>query len=182
MITYNDIYEFSRKEKVQSELQKLPEGFLLDVADYLKEKKVMVSRDEDSLSDSSTKTKKQLENARTLFKELIVIRRKKILNLILIAAEVGMSRRDFDNMMDFEKQLFNELMTCIENSNKKISSVLENGNNGKEMLVFKDDVAEFMGFNGERLGEFKKGQTATLPKEIAKILIEDGKAELIKLN
>lgn len=181
MITYNDIYEFSRKEKVLSELQKLPDGFILDVADYLKEKKIMASKDEDPYSDSMAKTKKQLENARTLFKELIVIRRKKILNLILITAEIGISKRDLDNMMDFEKQLFNELMICIENSNRKISEVLENGNNGKELLVFKDDVAEFMGFNGEKMGEFKKGQTATLPKEIAKILIEDGKAELIKL-
>ncbi len=181
MITYNDIYELSRKEKVQMELQKLPENFLLDVADYLKEKRVMASRDEDSFSDSNVKTKKQLENARTLFKELIVLRRKKILHLILIAAEVGISKRDFDNMMDFEKQLFNELMSCIEGSNKKISSVLERGNNGKEMLVFKDDVAEFMGLNGEKMGEFKKGETATLPKEIAKILVEDGKAELLNI-
>lgn len=182
MITYNDIYEFCRKERVQNELQKLPEDFVLDIADYLREKKEITSKENDSFSDGIAKTKKQLENARTLFKELIVIRRKKILNLILIAAEVGVSKRDLDNMMDFEKQLFNELMSCIENSNKKIATVLENGNNGKDLLVFKDDVGEFLGLNGEKLGEFKKGQTATLPKEIAKILVEDGKAELIRLN
>lgn len=182
MITYNDIYEFSRKERIQPELQKMPENFMLDVVDYLTEKKLIISKEDDSFSESLTKTKKQLENARTLFKELIVIRRKKILNLILIAAEVGVSKRDLDNMMDFEKQLFNDLMFCIETSNKKISGVLENGNGGKETLVFKDDVAEFIGLNGEKMGNFKKGQTASLPKEIAKILIEDGKAELIKLN
>ena len=32
-------------------------------------------------------------------------RRKKILNLVLIAAETGISKKDFDNMLDFEKEL-----------------------------------------------------------------------------
>ena len=179
MITFNDISDAEKRERIQPELQKLPDNFVLDVADYLKEKKEIALKEEEESSEIISKTKKQVENAKMLFNALIRLRRKKILHLILIAAEVGVSKRDLEMMMDFEKQLFNELMSCIDSSNKKINSVLDNGANGKEILVFREDVGEFMGLSGEKMGEFKKGQTATLPKEIAKILIEDGKAELI---
>ncbi|MBS3071332.1 DNA replication complex GINS family protein [Candidatus Pacearchaeota archaeon] len=182
MITFNDIYESARKERITKELQKLSENFVSDVADYFKGKKGIASKENELFSDVIAKNQKQLENARTLFKELIVIRRKKILNLILIAAEIGISKRDFENMMEFEKNLFNEMMSCIENSNRKISSVLENGGNINvmDLLFFKEDVAEFVGLNGEKTGPFKKGQKVSVPKEIAKILIEDGKAKLVE--
>ena len=124
MITYNDIYEAARKERYSEQLQKLSKRFITDVADYLKEKKEITSKEDDVFSDIIIKTKKQLENAITLFKELILRRRKKILNLILIAAETGISKQDFDNMLTFEKVLFEELMKCIDSSDKKLNKTL----------------------------------------------------------
>ena len=117
----------------------------------------------------------------TLFKELILRRRKKILNLVLIAAETGISKKDFENMIDFEKKLFDELMECVDSTDKKVNEFF----NGKskqesELIIFKEDVGEFINLNGEKMGGFEKDQTANIPKEIAKILIEDGKAEIIK--
>ena len=66
----------------------------------MKEKKEIASKQDDDFSDVIIKTKKQLENAITLFKELMLRRRKKILNLILIAAETGISKQDFENMLN----------------------------------------------------------------------------------
>ncbi|MBU4308542.1 MAG: hypothetical protein KJ566_01990, partial [Nanoarchaeota archaeon] len=48
------------------------------------------------------------------------------------------------------------------------------------MIVFKQDVEEFVGLNGEKMGVFEKGQIVNIPKEIAQILIEGGQAELIE--
>jgi len=182
MITYNDIYEASRKERYSEQLQKIPKSFISDFVKYLKEKKELASKESDSFSDVIIKTKKQLENARTLFKEFILRRRKKILNLVLIAAETGISKQDFDNMLDFEKELFNDLMKCMDASDKKLGELL----NGKEevkqkneLIVFKENVEKFMGLDGKSLGPFDKGQIANISKEIAKILIEGGKAELV---
>ena len=56
-------------------------------------------------------------------------------------------------------------------SGKKEESVKNN------LIVFKSNVEEFVGLEGDKLGPFEKGQIANLPKEIAKILIDDGKAE-----
>ena len=183
MITYNDIYEAARKERYSDQLQQLPKNFVSEVADYLKEKKEISSKHDDVFTDVIVKTKKQLENAITLFKELILRRKKKILNLVLIAAETGISKQDFENMMQFEKTLFEELMKSIDISDKKLNDML----NGKQeeqqkndMVVFKEHVEEFIGLDGEKMGAYEKGQIANIPKEIAKILIDSGKAEKIE--
>ncbi len=183
MITYNDIYEASRKERYSEQLEKLPKNFIIDVAGYIREKKEIASKEDDSFSDIILKTKKQLENATTLFKELITRRRKKILNLVLIAAETGISKQDFDNMFTFEKELFEDLMKCIDISDKKLNAILNGDKQEKqknELIVFNEDVEEFVGLEGEKMGGFEKGQIVNISKEIAKILVEDGKAERVE--
>jgi len=180
MITYNDIYEAARKERYTEQLQPLAKNFAQEVSAYLKEKKELSSREDDTFSDVILKTKKQLENAITLFKELMIRRRKKILNLVLIAAETGISKQDFENMLSFEKSLFEQIMKCIDSSDKELNEIL-NGASGKveknQMILFLQNVDEFMGLGGEMLGPFEKGQIANLSKAIAKILIDDEKAE-----
>lgn len=180
MITYNDIYEASRKERYSENLQKLSARFIEDVAEYLKEKKEMASKEDDGFSDVIIKTKKQLENATTLFKELMIRRRKKILNLVLIAAETGISKQDFENMFTIEKDLFEELMKCIDQSDKRLNEILNGKSEDKknELVVFLDNVEEFLDMEGNSIGPFEKGQLANIPKEISKILIDDKKAEL----
>lgn len=182
MITFNDIYEVARKERYSEQLQKLPKRFVGDFADYVNEKKEISMKEDDSFSDVIIKTKKQLENAMTLFKELITRRRKKILSLILIATETGISKKDFDNMLDFEKELFEEMMKCIDYSDKRLNESLHGKEKTKdnELVIFLEDVAEFVGLNGEKMGAFSKSQIANLPKEITQILIEDGKAEKVE--
>lgn len=184
MISYNDLYEATRKERYSEQLQELPKNFISEVSEYLKEKKEMSSKQDNAFSDIIIKTKKQLENATTLFKELIRLRKKKILDLILIAAETGISKRDFDNMLDFEKELFENLMKSIDASDKKVNDILEGNEkkeeNQNEMIKFIENVEEFLGPEGEKMGGFSKGQIANIPKQIAQILIDDGKAEKVE--
>lgn len=183
MITYKDIYDAARKERYSENLQPIPKNFVLEVASYLKEKKEVASKEDDSFSDVIMKTKKQLENALTLFKEFMLRRKKKILNLVLVATETGISRQDFENMLQFEKELFEELMKSIGSSDKKVASVLNGGENGEKknvLISFLEPVEEFVGMDGNSIGPFEKGQVANLAKEIAQILIEDKKCELIE--
>jgi len=183
MITYNDIYEAARKERYSEQLQSLGKNFVEEVAEYLKDKKQMASKEDDVFSDAIAKTKKQLENAVTLFNELMLRRRKKILSLVLIAAETGISKQDFENMLAFERSLFEEMMKSVDYTDKKIQEIL----NGKkqtedknDLITFRTYVEEFMDLEGGKLGPFEKGQMANIPKNIAKILIDDGKADLVE--
>ncbi len=185
MITYNDIYDVTRKERYSEQIQNLPKNFINEIALYIKEKKEIASKssgEEEMFSDVIMKTKKQLENAITLFKELMLRRRKKILNLVLIASEIGISKKDFENMFVFEKEFFENLMKCIDSSDKRLNELL----NGKketgkknELIVFIENVEEFVDLTGEKMGPFDKGQIANIPLEIAKILVEDKKAEKV---
>ena len=183
MITYNDLYEAARKERYSDQLQPLQKNFVSEVAEYLKEKKELVSKDDDIFSDIILKTKKQLENATTLFKELMTRRRKKILDLVLIAAETGISKQDFDNMLSFERTFFEELMKNVEISDKNLGELLSNKKEEKaknELVVFKADVGEFLDIDGNKVGPFSKGEIANVPKEIAKILVDDAKVDLME--
>ncbi len=183
MITYNDIYEASRKERYSDQLQSLGKNFVEEVAEYLKDKKEMASKEDDVFSDVIAKTKKQLENAVILFNEIMLRRRKKILNLVLIAAETGISKQDFENMLGFERFLFEEMMKNIDFTDKRLQEIL----NGKkeeskknELIIFKANVERFMDLEGGNLGPFEKGQMANIPKQIAKILVDDNKAEIVE--
>lgn len=206
MITYNEIHEAVRKERGEKlQLQPLPKNFIEEVATYLREKKEFSSKIDDDFSENSIKNKKQLENARTLFKELIFRRREKILHLLLIATETGVSKRDFENMLDFESKMFEGLLKSIESSDMQVNSMLLNGKNefkkneeiyhniaqemnvensvepkkgnSKSSVIFLEDVNEFMDLNGEMLGPFQREEKAELQKDIANILVEDKKAE-----
>ncbi len=182
MITYEDIYEAARKERYSEQLQPVIDNFVSEVSDYLKDKKKIVLKDDDAFSDTTMRTKKQLENAITLFRELMLRRRKKILSLVLIAAETGISKKDFENMLIFEKELFDNLIHCLDGADKVLNDNL-NGNNldlNSKMVLFLKPVDEFVGLNGEKLGPYIEGQMANLPKGIADILIGDNSAEVVE--
>lgn len=183
MITYNDIYEASRKERYSDRLCPISKKFVSEVSVYLKEKKEAAMKEDDAFSDVVIKTKKQLENAITLFRELMLRRRKKILNLVLIAAETGISKQDFDNMLSFEKDLFEEIMKCVEVSDKTMNSLLngatEKEDKKNELVIFLDSVPEFMGLDSNPIGPFEAGQIANLPSDVVSILISDKKCEKV---
>jgi len=180
MITYNDLYEYLRKEKYSEQLQVLPRNFIEDVISYFNEKKQIASQESDMFSDAMLKSKKQFENAISLFKELLLRRRKKLLTLAFVAAETGITKRDFENMLDFEKEIFDKTTKAMEEAEKRITEMLT-GKKKEEiknkMVLFKEDTEEFLGMNGEMLGPFKKGQIANLPAEIINILESAGKVE-----
>lgn len=182
MITYNDLYEYLRKERYSEQLQTLPRNFMQDVSEYFEDKKQTTVSD-NIFSEAVIKSKKQFENAISLFRELMLRRRKKLLNLAFVAAETGISKRDFENMLDFEKELFDKIVQGMEQAEKNISGFLNGKKQEQEknkLILFKEDTEEFLGVTGEIIGPFKKGDIANLPIEIVNILVGGEKAEFIE--
>lgn len=181
MITYTEIYEVLRKEKYSDQLQKLPKNFLTEVANYFKEKKKITDKDESIFSDTLTKTKKQLDNARSILREIIMLRERKIINLTLVAAKIGISKRDTENMLNHEKELFITITKKIGESEKKLGDLMKGNNNEEktlknQLIRFKQDTPEFLDIGNRTIGPFKKGDVANLPKEIMDILIKNNQA------
>jgi DNA replication initiation complex subunit (GINS family) len=183
MIGYNELYEILRKERFADSLQPLPRNFLDDFMEYLREWKSEDNNSNENLfSDSVAKNRKQYENSIALFKELILRRKKKLLNLVFTATETGIMKRDYENMLDFEKIIFDNIVKAFEVGDKELNTYIQ-GSKGKvdnnKMILLLENVDEFLDFKGEVRGPFKKGEFVNLESNVADILIGDNKASVI---
>jgi DNA replication initiation complex subunit (GINS family) len=183
MLTYNDLYELLRKEKFSETLQQLPKNFLIDVAEYLNEKKEQSAMDSNLFTDSVAKTKKQLENSIAIFKEMMLRRKKKLLNLVFVAAETGIMKRDYENMLGLERELFEKMVKSFEESEKELSNVfIQKKTDEKKknrMIIFNQDVEQFVDLLGNTAGPFASGELANIENEVAEILVSGGKASFV---
>ena len=106
--------------------------------------------------------------------------------MAFVAAETGISKRDFENMLAVEKDCFDGIMKSIEKSDKQVNEILKgvedkgDGKSKNKMIVFIEDADEFLDLEGNKLGPFKKGDVANLSEEISNILIVDKKAESVE--
>lgn len=181
MIRYEDLYDFLRKEKNNESLQKLPGDFVKSFAEFIQEHKRTITQSGDFFSEEIVRDKKQYENSMTLFKELILRRKKKILNLVFMAAETGVMKRDFDDMLSFEKDLFEQLLSSVEQTDKLVATLLLNGSYGLQEIsvLITDDVEPFVGMGGEALGPYRKGDSVTMDRRVADVLVGGSKAIIV---
>lgn len=183
MLNYNEVYEILRKEKYSEILQPLPKDFLKDISEYLSDRKEQSVKDEDLFNDSVLKNKKQLENSIALFKEIILRRKKKLLNLVFVATETGIMKRDYENMMPFEKEMFDNLVRAFEEGDKMLARIMQ-GKTEKDkeqnvMIIFNQEVDKFVDMSGNTIGPFASGELANLDRTVSEILIADGKARKV---
>ena len=182
---YNDIYEILRKEKYSEALKNLPKDFINEFKSFIQEKKEATLASEDLFSDSVIKSKKQLENAISIFKEITLRRKKKILELAFVATETEIMKRDFENMLSVEKEVFEKLVKSFEEEDKEISRIL-NGQEKKEtlqkMIIFNQNIEQFIDHTGNAIGPFKSGELVNLEHSTAKIFVEDKKANFVDEN
>jgi DNA replication initiation complex subunit (GINS family) len=186
MITYQEVYDLLRKEKYNESLQELPKQFFKDLSEYISDKRKILERESDStlFSDTVRMTRKQLDNALAVIKELLSVRERKVLNLAFAAAQTGVSKRDTENLLEHEQELFDLVVKKLEENQKLIKKSLEGEVKEEKdlknlFIKFKQDVPAFLGLDGQELGPFQAGDIANLPKQIAEILINDTKAALI---
>jgi len=185
MITYSEIYETLRKEKYNEQLQQLNKKFFEDVAEYLEDKKKAASKSDETFNEAIAKTKKQLENTVTIIKELITRRQKKIVNLALVTAKIGISKRDAESMLPHEHELFESIVKKLEESEKKVNELLNGQKQVQKdlkntLIRFTQATAQFLDEDNNTLGPFREGDIANLPTEVAEILIKSGSATKIE--
>jgi len=183
MLSYNDLYEILRKEKYAEPLQNLNGKFLKEYSSYLSDLKNSSSGESDMFSDVGMKGKKQLENSIAIFRELILRRKKKILGLVFVAAETGIMKRDYENMLVFEREVFDKLVKAFEEGDKGLGFALSGKSKGEsagnKLVMLKQDVEEFMDMEGKAIGPFSSGQLANLDKKVAEVLVSDGKGSFV---
>ncbi len=199
IITYETLYEILRIEKTREELQKLDNNFLQNITNYLKEKKaILESQQKKSSIFSSTeakKTRKQIENAEKMLKELYERRESKIVQLALFASR-AQDKEPHENLLEEEKAFFNSIRENLDIYRKGLLfNILENkpiiikeNSEPKEiktpnkpqetkLIRFTQAIPQFLGTDLNIYGPYDKEDVANLPKELAQLLIKKKRAK-----
>jgi len=196
-ITYDYLFEIMRGEKNNNDLNKLPESFYDQVVDYIKEKQDLLKKDDDLFS---AKEKKQvlmlLENLDKILTEIYSRREKKVLELALVKSKSRSGLLDTSNMLKSEVLFFEKLLATLDGfRNNILNNVLSakevNVNFSDDLLSkrktetkivtvrFLEDVDKFVDSDLKEYGPFEKETIATLPVEMAKLLEEQNKLEIL---
>jgi DNA replication initiation complex subunit (GINS family) len=170
-ITFELIRRIQREEQRTQKLTKLPAGFYDNVQQYLEAKRKMKNR----------KTALELKNAERLVEDIFNRRERKVLNNVLIAARTGIRA---ENMTDEEKEFFNSVLSVVKGRRSLLPSLKEREKeeDRQSLIIFKEDVPEFVAVDEKSYGPFKKGDIAKLPGENMQLMIKQGVAEEFKVE
>ncbi len=201
-VTFETLFELLRREKDREELQKLNDFFFRDVVAYLKEKnQILEGREQTELfsAEEKIKTEKELVNIKKIIKELYERREKKIVRMAVDKSRAKSAIIDTSAFLKEEKQLFGLLVALLEKGRESIVNHILEGRlpaateekseesakpveSPKEkkstMLVrFLHSVPRFVGPALEEYGPFEEEDVASLPAEIARVLINKRRVE-----
>ncbi len=199
MITFETLFDLVQREKKREELQKLDSSFYASFVDYFRSKRQLLkSKKQDFASPEEIKRiELQLENIQKLMRELYDKREKKIVMLAISKARTASAIVDSSKMLPEEKKLFDAIVKALSLyrcsvldsllAAKMPRLVMAGQNNTNEeskkpqtkLIRLLGDVPKFVGKNLEIYGPFSKDEIASLPVEIAEVLISKGKAEEI---
>lgn len=182
-MNYAELYEVVRREKYSETLQQLSPTFIADVSAFLQEQRMQLNIDDGSLLEAAGKPKKQLENSISLFKDLILRRKKKLLNLVFVATETGIMKRDYEYMLSFERTMFDTLVKTFEEGDRELARLLHGQKKlesaKQAMIIFNQPTEQFVDMSGNVVGPFNAGELVHLDTEVSSILVASGKARYV---
>lgn len=170
-ISFELIRKVEREEASSPTLTKLPENFYQKVMDYIKLKK--------RAEREGRKVAAEIRNIERLVKAIFMKRERKIVDSALKFFDSNIVP---ENMNVEEKKLFNQLVDILKNRRDEILRKILIGREKVKLVIFKEDVPEFVGSDEKTYGPFKKGDIVKLPEEEMKILVEQGLAEEFEIE
>jgi|SRR3989344_1874065 len=196
IITYETLYELSRREKSRPEIQKLDKDFFNDVIKYIKDKKEILESQKTKENVFAAKeierTTKQLDSIYRILKELYEKRENKIITLALLNSR-NLGKVDTSLLLPEEVKFYENVKNDLNLYRGGILGNLQQGKSpalnepkviksdfqDKILIRFISPVPKFVGSNGFNYGPFEEEDIANLPSDVAKLLIEKGRAEEI---
>lgn len=203
-ITYETLFELLRREKERSELQLLDSSFFNNLLRYLKDKQTIINKQQTDLfsAEEKKKTAEQLENIKKIIKELYDKREKKILSMAIDKSKNKSSIIDNSVFLKEEKELFDNVVKILDMGRenilfnlinlkeptslqslslekKEIKEEKKEKKKDTKLVRFLSAIPKFVGKELEEYGPFEEEDIASLPVEIANVLINKGRAEEI---
>jgi len=204
VFTYESLYELLRREKSREELQKIDVSFYRDILRYLKDKQSAyddsLAKNDIFSQSEREKLQIQLNNAKRLLRDLYDIRERKILNMSVNHCRTKAHLLDAAHLLPEESVLFQSLCAVLGQHRSGIiqhlmelrdpqllpiilpvPSVFQQSSSTpvapiKKQVKFLENIESFADEELEMYGPFEKNDEATLPSELADVLISQGKA------
>ena len=203
-ITYETLFELLRREKERTELQKLESPFFGNLLMYLKDKQAIINKQQTDLfsAEEKRKTEDQLINVKKIIKELYERREKKIVSMAVDKSRNRSAIIDNSVFLKEERELFDNIIKVLDNSRESVLSNLlslkepsaaqrfmpgkaedkeekKTANKETKLVRFLHAVPKFVGKELEEYGPFEEEDIASLPVEIANVLIQKNRVEEI---
>ncbi len=197
VITYETLYELLRKEKYNQNIQELDKDFFKNVINYIEEKERLITQSpKDSVfSKEITNTRKQVENAKKLIKELYERRENKIIQHASLASRSG--NKEEIPLLPEEQKLFNDVYAVFDKYRKEIlESMLSNQQpvikeipktikteekpSTNKLIRFIHPTPQFVTPDLKIYGPFEKEDMCFIPEKVANTLIKKKRAEEMK--
>ena len=198
IITYETLYELFRREKYQTEIQKLDPDFFKEITKYLTEKEAILNSQKQKESVFSSlevqKTKKQIENIQKIIKELYEKRESKIMQLAIICSRTSLEIKQLPALLPEEKQLYEQIINDLNLFRDKIlhkilNAKLPEAEKAKDIKIEQEStklvrvlspIPKFLGTDLKTYGPFEEEDMIALPAKIAEVMIEKKRAEEMK--
>lgn len=117
-ITLETLYDLFRNEKKREDLQKLEGSFFLDLAAYVREKKMMIEqhkgRDDVFSTGEKEKLDYELRSINRILKELYEKREKKIIDIALNKSRTSSDIIDTSSMLLEEKEFYEKVLGVLD--------------------------------------------------------------------
>jgi hypothetical protein len=197
-ISYESLFEIAGREKSSGDLQKLSSGFYSDLLGYLKDKHELLKsrRAQPGDMDKARKIENVIININNIVRDIYEKRERKILNMALNKSRTKSEIIDTSGLLAEEKRLFNDLLVTLDLYRKGIFENITNlrpveirsmpkdtqseEKPGLVMVRFTHAVPKFLSKKMKPFGPFEEDDVASLPSDVAEILIAKKRAEQIK--
>jgi DNA replication factor GINS len=182
---YNRLLEAWRRERHNSELQPLPDGFFAEMSSYasmLREQTRMQERG----SMRSRIAGREREKAETMLRELVQLRLKKI-----VISEIDGVAISSAVLTPDEKSLDVELRSLFSQHSENLKNILlgrvpqdrsiDRSKSGFKVVRFLKAIPAIIGIDMKTYGPFNPEDVASIPEENAENLIRRGIAKEVEI-
>ena len=205
VLTYETLYEMLRKEKSREELQKVDANFHPDVLKYIREKQQAyddsLAKNDIFSQSERDKLHIQLSNIKKILRDLYDLRERKIINMAINSSRVKTHIVDSAHLLSPEQSLFSSIHAVLSTHRtgivnrmlelrdielmpvvlpvfeaKPAETFVEPAQSSTKHVKFLDSIEQFVGEELEMYGPYAADDEAELPRELADILIGQGKA------
>jgi len=206
VLTYETLYEILRKEKSREELQKVDTHFLKDLLQYLREKQQAyddtITKNDIFSQSERDKLHIQLHNIKKILRDLYDLRERKIINMAINSSRIRTHIIDTENLQSFELALFQSITAVLTQHRtgilhrivelrepdilpiilplpeppKEETPAIPTETPVTKHVKFLENTDQFVGEELEMYGPYATNDEATLPSDLADVLISQGKA------